>query len=162
MSTPNINRWNGRPGALIHGHTNPWLRDPDGSDADLAARFGPTPTAADSPCGACGPLAGILAPMDTGHGIQRCDVCDLYPGDLEAAAALAAHLGSGHTVWFYGTLEPPSPAAVRVLHALDDTPRPLDEIAARAGVSLMEAQSELGLLATDGRVTSSLAGWRTR
>lgn len=102
-TTPIDRPWNGETDALIHGHTNPWIRDPHGADVDLAERFGHFPTATDSPCGECGPLPGTLAPMDTHRGIQRCDACDLYPGDLDAAAALAASLGTGYTVWFHGT-----------------------------------------------------------
>jgi len=42
--------------------------------------------------------------MDTIFGIQRCDECQIYPGDLAAARALADLLGPGVTVWFHGTL----------------------------------------------------------
>ncbi|MBF0817792.1 hypothetical protein E4U02_15425 [Microbacterium paludicola] len=52
------------------------------------------------------------------------------------------------------------PAEIRVLHALDGTPRPLEEIAQRAGLSIQGAQFSLALLEIDGRVESSLAGWR--
>ena len=57
-------------------------------------------------CDTCrwGILPGVLAPMDTIFGIQRCDECQIYPGDLAAARALADLLGPGVTVWFHGTL----------------------------------------------------------
>jgi hypothetical protein len=31
--------------------------------------------------------------MDTAEGVQRCDICDIYDGDLSAAQALAALVG---------------------------------------------------------------------
>jgi len=50
-------------------------------------------------CDTCGAiLPGVIEAMDSDEGIQRCDTCDLYAGDLEAAKALADHVGG--TVWF--------------------------------------------------------------
>ena len=34
-------------------------------------------------------VQGVIEAMDTPFGIQRCDNCGQYEGDLEAAAALA-------------------------------------------------------------------------
>lgn len=39
------------------------------------------------------PVAGTLPAMDTPEGIQRCDECQVFPGDLEAAQALADMVG---------------------------------------------------------------------
>jgi len=46
-------------------------------------------------CDLCGdsPVRGAIAGMDFPAGIQRCDTCDLFPGDLEAALALAQAVG---------------------------------------------------------------------
>ncbi|WP_345750448.1 DNA-processing protein DprA [Microbacterium rhizophilus] len=55
----------------------------------------------------------------------------------------------------------PRPEAIRVLDALGlRVWRTLDDIARRAGMSLAEVQAELGLLELDGRVESSIDGWR--
>lgn len=55
----------------------------------------------------------------------------------------------------------PRPEAIRVLDALAARAwRDLAEIARRAGMSLVEVQAELGLLELDGRVESSVDGWR--
>jgi hypothetical protein len=46
------------------------------------------------PCDSCGMvLPGVIESMDTDEGIQRCDECELYPGDCEAAQALASLVG---------------------------------------------------------------------
>lgn len=46
------------------------------------------------PCDSCGDiLPGVIEDMDTHEGIQRCDECSVYDGDLEAALALADHVG---------------------------------------------------------------------
>ncbi|MER7798551.1 hypothetical protein [Microbacterium sp. NPDC096154] len=97
-----IHRWDGAPGAVIESETNPWLRDEFGRDIDLSA----VPATNPDGCDTCrwGILPGVLAPMDTIFGIQRCDECQIYPGDLAAARALADLLGPGVTVWFHGTL----------------------------------------------------------
>lgn len=52
-------------------------------------------------CEACvnSPLPGVLYDTNAGNGVQRCDICHLYPGDLEAAAALAKHLGKRAFFW---------------------------------------------------------------
>lgn len=53
------------------------------------------------------------------------------------------------------------PRSLRVVAALSAAqPRPVDEIAGRAGLSVAETQAELALLEADNRVTSSLEGWR--
>lgn len=95
-------QWNGLPGAVIESETSPWITAPDGSvvsflTSDLLLTGG----------GGCMEdihfIPGVLAPMDTDEGIQRCDACNIYPGDLEAAAAVAKIYGPGFTVWFHGT-----------------------------------------------------------
>lgn len=53
------------------------------------------------------------------------------------------------------------PEAIRVMDALAFRAwRTLEDIARRSGLSLADVQSELGLLELDGRVESSLEGWR--
>ena len=79
--------------------TDPWLQYPDGSvvttiELHLAHM-------ALGPCEEC--HGGFFAPTGNGpteHGIERCDACDLYEGDMEAAVALAAVIGPEVTVWF--------------------------------------------------------------
>jgi len=96
---------------LIYGHTNPWLRDKDGVDVDLAELieqgYG-SYLPEDDPawCDQCGMLPGVIGAMDTNDGIQRCDQCGRYDGDLAAAVALGQHLDqvlpqrAPFTVWF--------------------------------------------------------------
>lgn len=55
------------------------------------------------PCDQCGTLmAGVFSTADSDTGaisVQRCDACAVYPGDLDAAWALAQRVGGA--VWFY-------------------------------------------------------------
>lgn len=46
-------------------------------------------------CGDGDLIPGVAAPMNTVHGIQRCDLCQLYPDDDSAAAALATFVAGG-------------------------------------------------------------------
>lgn len=91
-------QWNGLPGALIESETNPWIKNPSGEAIKLLPGF---------LGGGCGEsihwTRGVLTSMDSDEGIQRCDACGIYPGDLEAAAAVAKIYGPGFTVWFHGT-----------------------------------------------------------
>lgn len=104
-------RWNGEPNAVIESETNPWLRDRFGSGDLNLAKMNETFARHMLPH-ACDPnmydlVPGVLAPMDTAHGIQRCDACNLFPGDLDAARALADRLqeltGSTIDVWYHGS-----------------------------------------------------------
>ena len=96
---------------LIASGTNPWLQV-DGKPVNLTALYG-TGTVDYDVCDGCaqGDFAGIVLAMDSGEGIQRCDGCQKFDGDLEAAQATADVLtrrtGKQHTVWF----EPEAPAA---------------------------------------------------
>lgn len=94
-------QWTGQQDALIERDTDPWIEDPSGV---VITFVGP------GMVGGCGDgghvIDGVLAPMNTDEGIQRCDACDLYSGDLEAAAAIAADFGPGFTVWFHQAEEP--------------------------------------------------------
>lgn len=78
--------------------SDPWLETPDGEVVSLA------PHLATLERGACGDCrAGFFAPTDNGptdQGVERCDECDTYDGDLEAALALAAVIGPDVTVWY--------------------------------------------------------------
>lgn len=80
-----------RNGLLIASCTNPWIHV-DGQPYDWQAK--PLP-AATNDCEQCAesPVPGAIPAMDTPAGIQRCDQCELFPGDLEAAAALAVLVG---------------------------------------------------------------------
>ena len=44
-------------------------------------------------CG-CGPIPGVLFPMNDSTQVQRCDTCCLYADDIDAARALVAHLSA--------------------------------------------------------------------
>lgn len=79
---------------MIADQTNPWVCDRSGRvvTVDDVSTGG---LAADCDCW---PIPGVILGMDDPHGIQRCDTCLVYPGDLEAAYALAQHLGPQHSV----------------------------------------------------------------
>lgn len=77
-------------GTLIADGTNPWI-EVDGKPVDWTVVVGKGPC----PCGENGDvaLAGVLDGMDTADGVQRCDTCGTYEGDLDAALALAELVG---------------------------------------------------------------------
>lgn len=55
----------------------------------------------------------------------------------------------------------PTPQEIRVLDALDRRiPRPVAEVARRAGLAVEDAAAALGLLSLDGRAVSDQRGWR--
>lgn len=87
---------------LIARETNPWLQV-DGEPVDLTGIDTGTPVDCDC-CNDGGAYAGVILAMDTSHGIQMCDVCGKFEGDLEAAQHAAEVLtkstGREHTVWF--------------------------------------------------------------
>jgi len=89
----------GQPGVMLAPETDPWLqRDYDGSVVELDRLMKHVPRG--PVCGEC--AGGWFAPTGNGpteHGIERCDECDLYPSDLDAAVALAARLPNV-TVWY--------------------------------------------------------------
>lgn len=93
-------QWDGSATAVVESESDPWVKDPTG----IAVSF---PTPAPGERGACGELGhfipGVIAPMNTAEGIERCDACGTFEGDLEAARAVAESLGPGYTVWFHGT-----------------------------------------------------------
>lgn len=101
-------------GARIYGHSNPWLRDSELRDVDLydleskgLIPLEQRPDTEDA-CDTCLPgwMRGVIPAMDTEFGIQRCDYCAIFEGDLEAAQALAGflqrtlELDQPYTVWF--------------------------------------------------------------
>jgi hypothetical protein len=73
---------------LIADGTNPWV-EVDGIPVDWLDASPLPPVWTD--CETCSgtPMPGVIAPMDTAEGVQRCDICDLFDGDLSAANALA-------------------------------------------------------------------------
>lgn len=97
--------WYGSETAMIESQTNPWLEGVDGpiNLEELIGTLGEHPGHAASDCTDCdGLIPGVLN-MDTPYGIQACDTCTRFPGDLDAAAALRdAHFPDA-TVWFHGT-----------------------------------------------------------
>lgn len=86
----------------IARETNPWLQV-DGQPVDLASM---EDSGVEGECEGCldGDFSGVILAMDSVDGIQRCDSCSKFDGDLEAAAHVALVLsqrtGSEHTVWF--------------------------------------------------------------
>lgn len=76
---------------LIEDGTDPWI-EVEGKPVDWTTSTLPR---VPCPCGENGEvvLAGVLDGMNTAVGIQRCDACDTYPGDLDAALALARVVG---------------------------------------------------------------------
>jgi DNA processing protein len=55
------------------------------------------------------------------------------------------------------------PRLVRVLDALSTrTPRPLDDVARRAGLAVTEVMSALGHLEAEGEAVRDARGWRRR
>jgi hypothetical protein len=80
----------------IASGTNPWV-EVDGEPIDWMTR--PTDRRRTSDCDQCGEiLDGVIEAMDTPEGIQRCDQCQVYDGDIEAAEALARLVG-GTVKW---------------------------------------------------------------
>lgn len=102
-----VTQWNGSNTAVIEGETDPWLRDADGNDIDLAAYREQEMLAGRLVMATCGSahdvIDGVIAPINTDYGIETCDECQVYDSDLVAAAAVAAHIGPDITVWFHGT-----------------------------------------------------------
>lgn len=86
-------------GRLIANYTNPWVVV-NGEPVDWTNPGVSIPMRPFEPndCDACGIIPGVIEAMDTPEGIQRCDQCQRYEGDLSAAQALADAV-SGE-VWF--------------------------------------------------------------
>lgn len=97
---PKRTQWLGQTDAMQAYATNAWL-ERDGEPIDLEDLQPWTP-AADPSCDQCEgmPIHGVIAPTNTEYGIERCDQCEVFESDLDAASALAEHLGPGLTVWF--------------------------------------------------------------
>lgn len=76
---------------MIADRTNPWV-EVDGVPVDWTKVDLPRH---ECPCGENGQvlLSGVLDAMDSETGVQRCDACSTYPGDLDAALGLAALVG---------------------------------------------------------------------
>lgn len=79
-------------GVFIASGTDPWV-EVDGVPVDWKEKGGAP--AEDNDCDVCSdmPVPGVIAPMNTPEGIERCDECERYPGDLEAALVLARTVG---------------------------------------------------------------------
>lgn len=91
-------KWRGEDDVTIAFGTDAWLETAGGIVLDLT-NYEPSTT---SDCGTCGwgLLAGIFAPVNDEFGIEACDECRRYPGDLDAARALADYLNE-LTGWIY-------------------------------------------------------------
>ena len=77
-------------GVLIASDTNPWV-EVAGEPVDWTTSTLPE---AACPCGEHPTvLPGVIAPIDTEEGINRCDAALLFDGDLDAALALARLVG---------------------------------------------------------------------
>ena len=87
---------------FIAAETNPWLQV-DGHPVDLTGIDNGAAVDCDG-CNDSGAYAGIVLAMDSNDGIQMCDACGKFEGDLEAAQHAAEVLtkstGREHTVWF--------------------------------------------------------------
>lgn len=79
-------------GMFIADGTNPWI---EVAGEALTWPHDALPVAQDNDCDQCAgePLPGVLTGMDDDAGIQRCDSCERYAGDLDAAHALARLVG---------------------------------------------------------------------
>lgn len=97
--------WHGSVTAVIESQTNPWLEGSDGPiQLDvLIGTLGEHPGHALNDCSDCGGLLPGVLNMDTEYGIQRCDSCNVWLGDLDAAAALRDAYFPDAIVWFHGT-----------------------------------------------------------
>jgi cytochrome b involved in lipid metabolism len=75
----------------IADQTNPWV-EINGEPYDWTKFIGPRLV---DPCGEgfLVVVAGVLDAMDACEGVQRCDACQRFEGDLYAAAALAELVG---------------------------------------------------------------------
>jgi DNA processing protein len=96
-------------------------------------------------------------------------VCVTTADEMAELAPIGAASGpfiAGSTPTLFDTAAVPSdvPAPVRrVLDALSSrSPRPVDDVAARAGLSVSEVTSVLGVLELDGRAVERERGWITR
>lgn len=94
--------WHGSETAVIESGTNPWLEGADGP-INLEVLVGMLGNEDSADCPECGGLLDGVLNMDSECGIQRCDTCMVYEGDLIAAKALRdAHFPDA-TIWFHGT-----------------------------------------------------------
>ncbi len=97
--------WTGSETAKIARHTNPWLQYGDKPIDLLSMQAIVRPRLVNhDDCDQCGNLLrGVIEAMDTDAGIQRCDQCQAYEGDLQAARALRDAWFPRATIWFHGT-----------------------------------------------------------
>jgi hypothetical protein len=83
----------------IADQSDPWLQYPWGSVVRVLEFIEALPAGScEEDC-----HGGYFAPTSngpTGDGIERCDTCNVFEGDLDAALALAATIGPDITVWY--------------------------------------------------------------
>lgn len=80
-----------RTDVQIESDTDPWI-EVDGVAVDWSASTLPR---VPCPCGEGFDVIepGVLDSMNSVHGVQRCDACSTFDGDLNAALALARRVG---------------------------------------------------------------------
>lgn len=77
-------------GPMIASDTNPWV-EVDGKPVDWTTSTLPQ---VECPCGEhLTVVPGVIAPIDTPEGVNRCDAAETFDGDLSAAFALARLVG---------------------------------------------------------------------
>lgn len=80
-------------GVMIADGTDPWV-EVDGVAVDWMTHPLLKDSTPDLPrCNCPASTPGILPAMNTPEGIQRCDECQMFDGDLDAALALAKKVG---------------------------------------------------------------------
>jgi len=96
-------QYTGQDDAIIAFGTDVWLLDARGADVDAAAALQEHAAPAGNTCDGCRdcPVVGAIA-ME--HGIERCDLCETFSSDFDAAEAVAklvAPTGESYTLWFH-------------------------------------------------------------
>jgi hypothetical protein len=103
INTKNSVQYTGQEDAMMIAYgTNVWLKDADGNEADLETLLKALPVDGSNTCEGCegSPVIGARAPSNGPSEVERCDSCETFGGDFEAAQAVAARLGDGFTTWF--------------------------------------------------------------
>lgn len=105
---PEARRYTGHADEIIEYATDVWLQW-SGVDAPILLTDVYFQPAVPNECDTCGgsPICGVIPLMNSPHGIERCDECELFDGDFSAAEALAQlieKMGSDLPkveVWYY-------------------------------------------------------------
>jgi hypothetical protein len=103
VNTSNSVQYTGQEDSMMIAYgTDVWLKDADGKEADLETLLAALPVDLTNLCEGCegSPVIGARAPSNGPSEVERCDTCETFAGDFEAAQAVAARLGEGFTTWF--------------------------------------------------------------